>query len=67
MIAADRELLKPLEEVLKTISVEQKVEKGLSERLRSALAFLLGVLENYPPDRPSDPRLTISVSVVERL
>jgi hypothetical protein len=37
------------------ISVQQKVEKRLSERLRSALAFLLGVLENYPPDRPSDP------------
>lgn len=43
--------LKPLEEARKMFGIEPEEEKGLAERLGSALAFLLGVLENYPPDR----------------
>lgn len=42
--------LKPVDETQKTIGLEPKEEEGLAERLRSTLAFLLGVLENYPPE-----------------
>jgi hypothetical protein len=43
--------LKPIEEIRKMVYSEWKKEKGLADRLRSALPFLLGVLENYPLDR----------------